>query len=408
MAPDDPLGLAREAKIKKAGVRAVFTPHLPINTFKLFWGRQKEIQKLIEHINTPGQHALLYGDRGVGKSSLANVVCELLLSKLISGKFFSKRCDSSDTFQTVLEEPLRDVGYEPLKKGSSTQSSSKGVAGVNLPMVSAKLEASRQKTEEFDAPSISPSSVATLLATKDGLLLIDEADAIASPNDKKKLAELIKLLSDCGSPFKILVVGIAETADSLTGGHPSVQRCLKETKLQRMKGDELGMIIKEGGKKLGIEFDNEVAQTIVRLSAGYPHFTHLLALKCAEDAVDSGRKKIDSTHLQRAMNSAVEDAEGALRRKYDTAIRSSNTEMYRTVLHAAANIHRVEFSAEVLRTEVEKLTGKKITQQSLANYLNRLVAEDGTAVLQRKSKGVYRFTDPRMPSFVKIVNNDVS
>jgi hypothetical protein len=82
--------------------------------------------------------------------------------------------------------------------------------------------------------------------------------------------------------------------------------------------------------------------------------------------------------------------------------------MYRTVLHAAANIHRVEFSAEVLRTEVEKLTGKKITQQSLANYLNRLVAEDGTAVLQRKSKGVYRFTDPRMPSFVKIVNNDVS
>lgn len=408
MPPNDPFGLGREAKIKKSGVRNVFTPHQPISSLGLFWGRQREVQKLIEHINTPGQHALLYGDRGVGKSSLANIVCELVLSKITKGKFYQKRCDSSDTFETIIAAAVRDAGVEPLKDGYSNHGSVVAEGGVKAPFVTGKIKVSDDSTETFSKPNISPSFVAALLSKVTGLLMIDEADAIASDADKTKLAELIKLLSDSGSPFKILVVGISETGDKLTGGHLSVQRCLKETKLDRMKGDELSMIIREGAKKLKLDFDGTVSQTIVRLSAGYPHFTHLLALKCAENAIAEARGVIGEQHLQAALDSAVEDAEGGLRRRYDNATRSHNTDMYNKVIHAAATIPRVEFSAETLRAAIEKLTGEKITQGSLANYLNRLVGDDESAIFHRQAKGVYRFADPRMPSFVKIANHDIS
>lgn len=112
MANRDLFGLDREQRIRKSGVRNIFTPHQPVHSVKLFFGRQSLVKKLIEQINTPGQHALLYGDRGVGKSSLANVTAELLLKRLIQGKLYAKRCDSKDTFETILDEPLREVGID--------------------------------------------------------------------------------------------------------------------------------------------------------------------------------------------------------------------------------------------------------------------------------------------------------
>jgi putative ribosome biogenesis GTPase RsgA len=48
----------------------VFTPHTPVNLVELFLGRTEEVQSIVAQINTPGQHSLLFGDRGVGKSSL--------------------------------------------------------------------------------------------------------------------------------------------------------------------------------------------------------------------------------------------------------------------------------------------------------------------------------------------------
>lgn len=106
MAGIDIFGLDRERKIELSGARKVFTPHQPIRSGTLFWGRQKEVQKIIEHLNTPGQHAVLYGDRGVGKSSLANIATEVLLSKIIEGKVYPKRCDSQDTFGSIVAGPL--------------------------------------------------------------------------------------------------------------------------------------------------------------------------------------------------------------------------------------------------------------------------------------------------------------
>ncbi len=82
---EDPFGIKKERLIKDSGVREIFTPNKPVNVVDLFFGRKELAKSIIESINTPGQHLLLYGDRGVGKSSLANItVLVLEKSKLIN------------------------------------------------------------------------------------------------------------------------------------------------------------------------------------------------------------------------------------------------------------------------------------------------------------------------------------
>jgi hypothetical protein len=248
---NDPFGLAREAKIGRSKIRTIFTPHTPIRSLDLFFGRQKEVGALIEHLNTPGQHALLFGDRGVGKSSLANIASELLLKDFVAGDLYQKRCDSTDTFVSVVEGPLQAVGIDVNEAARTHTKEEGGGASLGIPGAGAKLKSTSSRSVTFATPRelASPSWVASKLADLDGLFLIDEVDALANARDRHLLAELVKQLSDNGSKLKVLLVGIAETGADLMAGHPSVNRCLKETRLKRMSDDELRSIIEGGEKK---------------------------------------------------------------------------------------------------------------------------------------------------------------
>lgn len=404
MSSPDIFGLQKEKSILKSGIRKIFTPHQPILSIDLFFGRQKEVKKIIEQINTPGQHCLLYGDRGVGKSSLANITTQLLISKLIKGNLYSKRCDSNDTFLSIITEPLNDFGYDIEIESATKAHKQSGKAGIKIPIAGAGISSERTTTETYNIRPLTPSTVAEILKDKNGLLYIDEADRITAKDEKIALSELIKLLSDNGSNFKILIVGIAETAEELTGGHPSVNRCLKETFLPRMSNDELNSIVTEGANKCGLTFEDTIIRLIVRLSSGYPHFTHLLALKCAEIAIVSDLKTIDRKCLSKAIHIAVEDAESTLRRLYQEATRSHTTDMYSVILFASSKLSKTEFSANQLREKITTLTGENLSQGALNNFLKRLVADDYSSILHRCAKGIYKFSDPRMASFVKIIN----
>lgn len=52
----------------------IFSPHAPIDEEQLFAGRLDLIEGLIETVFQRGQHAILYGERGVGKTSLVNIL----------------------------------------------------------------------------------------------------------------------------------------------------------------------------------------------------------------------------------------------------------------------------------------------------------------------------------------------
>lgn len=391
-------GFDREKKIADSGIRNIFTPHQPIAESDLLFGRATEVQNVVKTLNTPGQHALLYGERGVGKSSLANVTSELVfvIAKL---RIFMKRCDGSDTFESIVKSPLAAVGAD-LSLISVTEQNDKK-AGVDLKVLNGGIAQSIVSTYAA-SHSLSPSTVAEAIGDVKGLLVVDEADAIANPEDRRKLAELVKLLSDSGSALKVMIVGIAQTGSELTSAHPSVQRCLRETKLNRMSPGELREIVTAGSAKAGLVFGSKVIDAIVRFSAGYPHFTHLIALKCAEDAIAEGRHEVGTDDLVKALMEAVDDAEATLKAGYENAVRSANTRKYQHIVHAAAAFGPSEFTASDLRGAIARDTGTDMSQQSLNNYLSRLVSDDGSTIFKREAKGVYRFSDPRLASFVLI------
>ncbi|MBS4700613.1 ATP-binding protein [Aeromonas rivipollensis] len=394
-----------EQKIIDSGVRNIYTPYQPITTNSLFFGRKKEIGNIVQQLNTPGQHSVLFGDRGVGKSSLANIVCDVL-SRMMSRELLKKRCDSHDKFETIVESLLQKVGCDLFVDKIEFQKEEGGNATVKIPCASAGIQSKTvDKTVSNGAKgrAISPSWVAEKIKGLSVIFLLDEIDVI-DEEEKWKIAELVKQLSDEGSQLKFLIVGIAETATELTHGHPSVQRCLKETRLPKMSASEIDEIILSGADKIGLEFTPKAIARIRSISSGYAHFTHLLALKSAEVAITNDRKKIDVPHIKDATDDAMGDAEGTLRTKYNEVVRSSNTKEFVNILISASMINKDEFTASELRHAYMKIYGQEKNQGWFNNFLKKIVSDDKETILKRLAKGVYKFYDPRMPSFIKLAN----
>lgn len=400
-------GLDREIIIANSKVRDVFTPYSPIDIVDHLFGREREVSQIVGVINSPGQHVLLYGDRGVGKTSLATIAHRLIKSmKIIPGKFFTKSCDSEDSFASIVRGPLRSVGID-FELRERTQSHTQG-GDTKLKAIIAEGGVTSKRTKSskriVETNANSPAWVAENLRDMKGLFLIDEVDALSRKGDKKRLAELIKLLSDSKSQFKLMVVGIADTGEDLTAGHPSVERCLKETHLSRMKDVALRNIIVTGMEKLRIVPTEKVIETIVDVSAGYPHFTHLICLKCAENAIVSKKMSVTMPCLEKALKDAVEESEGALKRRFDSTLRGlKHGAEYRSILLAASHCDIPDFTLSSLRSKLSDRFNIDIPSKIVSRYMSNMIVNRRKGVFNRVGKGVYRFSDPRMPSFIKMV-----
>ncbi len=88
----------------------VFRPGTPIDKLALFAGRTRQVQEILHAINQTGQHVVIFGERGVGKTSLTKVLVEILVSAgmdVISPD--NVNCDRTDTFATVWHKVFREL-----------------------------------------------------------------------------------------------------------------------------------------------------------------------------------------------------------------------------------------------------------------------------------------------------------
>lgn len=384
-------------------VQDVFTPSSPIKDPENLKGRDKEIEAILTTIISKGRHGLIFGDRGIGKSSLAiSSLNGALKSNIHKGIIIKVQCGESSTFEKIIKKALieADENYASHKMEETIKTT--GSLGVPK-ILSGERQVEIKKIIEKE--KIDPQQAADAIKDLNAILLIDEFD-VTPEEVKKSVAELIKQLSDNESTIKIIIVGISKDGASLIAQHPSVTRCLDEIKLERVSNTDIKKIINDGEDKLGIKFDAGIKEKIIKISNGFPYFTHLLGLKCSEVALSQNKDKVDELTFKEALNLAVKSSEGSLIRDYDLAIKSSRNNNYSKMLLAAAKIKSSSFTTKEWIERIEEETGIIYNNQSMSNFIGRLMSADKGGIIEKVSHGVYRIKDPRMASF--IIMNDIN
>lgn len=386
-------GLKRRARLQRS-----FTPAAPVRSADLFAGRQSQLVRMLDSVEAPGEHVVVFGERGVGKTSLAVVAG--LMASMRGHLEIRVNCqlddDTSMIWQRTGEAIQRRERLAEVQEHLSSWPESL-VTGA-LPLLTAPHASSNDALTALEL----------LQAGGRVLLTLDEFDRLSDSRTKTEIVDMMKTISDQSLDVTIAVVGVADDVDSLIEHHESIARALNEIEMPRMSSDELAEIITKGLAQADMTADEPAINFITNISMGLPHYTHLLGLHAGLAAVGESTRQVTLNHVVRALPRVAERAEQHVKRLWHEATHSTRANNFRETLLAAAltpTDGRGYFAPGDMRAAMSAIMGVPVGISRFAGTLKKFAEERGP-VLQRtgvKNRPRYRFIEPLLIPYTCIV-----
>jgi Cdc6-like AAA superfamily ATPase len=380
-------------------VANAFRPSAPVDQARLFAGRLDEVSEVVNAVMQRGQHAIIYGERGVGKTSLANVLSDFLSRVGVDGlDSVIINCDGTTDFSSLWHKICRrmSVVEQSERVGFSPGTNDKKVFLDSLLPEKVTPDDVRLLFEGVAVPTV----------------IIDEMDRIEDERTTTLLADTVKTLSDHSVDTTLILVGVADSVDGLIAEHRSIERALVQVRMPRMSRKELFEIVDRGLDEAGMLIDAGARQRIADLSQGLPHFTHLLGLHAAQHAIGEERKRVTEEDVRVAIHNAVAKTQQSTVNAYHQATSSPRKNLYAQVLLACAMAKKDElgyFSAAGVRGPMSTIMGQSYGISTFARHLNDFCEERRGPVLQKtgqERRFRYRFVNPMMEPFVTMIGLD--
>ncbi|MDQ6867879.1 MAG: ATP-binding protein [Pseudomonadota bacterium] len=373
----------------------LFTPSTPIDENALFAGRGEQVRKMLDASMERGKHVILFGERGVGKTSLAKVFHSLFPSTLRYIFAIREQADPSDNFSSIWRKVFKDIHIRASRDG----------------------KADLRPIADYYPNDIAPDDVrreleAVFKSSDIPILIIDEYDKFGERKKTNELmANTIKSLSDYGVNVTVILVGVADNINDLMGEHESLGRCVEQIPMPRMNIGERKEILDKIIPRLGMKLHDDAMWKIVHLSRGLPSYVHSLGLYSTESAIHRHSMLITETDVDKAIKRVLERSQESIKDEYATAIHSNRSDsLYKEVLLACA-LAETDFEGRgtfaplaVCKPLTSILTrDKPVKIDAFQQHLKKFITEERANILMRRGHERayrFRFREPMMQPFV--------
>ena len=297
------------------------SPERPIRSSEHLLGRSSELENIERELRYFHPAIFVYGDRGVGKTSLARTAAQLVTPADREHVYVA--CAPGSRMLQV----FREIGEALLKlifssAAAETIRSKVEVEFSLTPAIRASFESKTPTLQAFEDANAAIRVIReldTLLPdAKSTVVVLDELEEL-NDDDRTDLAYLIKQLGDQEFQLKFILVGIAQNVHELIGVHQSVPRYLKEVALQPLAPQYLMDIVENAAKAVGIGVGPDVLYRIAIIGNGYPHFAHLMGKALFIEAIVSKEYEITESVYKAGVMRAVGDSLQELRMSYEAA-----------------------------------------------------------------------------------------
>ena len=368
----------------------VFRPSAPVDDQQLFAGRNHELFSVVEAMQSAGQHAVIFGERGVGKTSLARI------AMLVTSGHVAVRvnCDGGDTYVSIWDKVLDELAIAISE-----------APGEVREVLTTPFEECRQTLGQNE---VSPSTVRIALRKlsihQPVAIFIDEFNEIVDGSVKALISNTIKALSDHIERITVCPVGVAEDLDALLEGHLSAIRAIVQVRMPRMSGEELEDIVSRGLERLEMTIDEDSLNLVRVIPRGLPQYAHLLAQEGARHALLHGESEIRRNNVMAGLKVGLAKLDHSLSKAYEDATYSPRKTRLREVLLACAITKlsdQGDFSPSDLRGPYSKIIDEQVDIDRFNPQLTALATQRDILVREgEERRWRYHFRDPLMEPFV--------
>lgn len=388
----------------------VLSASQPVKSIQHLIGRDTELESIDRALFQSGRHIFIYGDRGVGKSSLAATAASQYQSADAPPITVSGSPD--ETFKTIIanianqalgrskiESVKRNenLGFEwrGLKFGNSTEISSVDISG-QIQSVGDAVELLKQVAVRHSEKPI---------------VVLDEFDTILDPGERNKFASLLKQLGDQSVNLKFIFTGIGKSLDELLGAHQSAFRQLQTVELPRLGWEARREIVINAANAFGLTINNDVNWRIAIVSDGFPYYVHLIAEKMLWVAfdVDEGVSELGWEHYHMGLRDAIQSINAELRKPYEQAV-SHRDQQYENVVWSTADgedLYRPlneMYGAYKIIMQKRDLAGNILVQQKFNEHVRKLKIKSYGKILEQVTNrnGWYMYKEKMLRGYVRM------
>ncbi len=374
---------------KKFEANNLFTPSAPIAIAELFAGRAAQASKIVEAIGERGRHVILFGERGVGKSSLAQIAPFFIPKSPRTVRHIRVQAFPGDTFSVVAKRIFSQIHVD--------EDYGEGRRAYNV----AEFYPDVVTIDNFLA------EMAFFKETEIPIVVIDEFNEIDDEDTSILVANIMKALSDSPSNLvTIIIVGVADNINDLFERHQSIARCTEQILMPRMTVDERRDILDRRLSQLGMTISGDAKWKIINLSKGLPAYVHALGKHAVYSSVDNLRSQVSESDVDIAISSVLGSAQQTLRDSYEIATRSNQAHAkFKHTLTACA-LAKVDDAGYFMPAAVKEPLSSILDRNiEISNFQEALrdFAEKRGKILERTGESRsyrFRFRDPAMQPYV--------
>jgi uncharacterized protein len=385
----------------------LLTPTTPIRSVEFLRGRDRILENIRRAFVQPGRQVFIYGDRGVGKTSLAQTAA--LEHQSADNEPIFLGCDNASTFYGAarsLAQRLRpgDPTVNKVTRSGRIGTSWKGFISADV----------QQTVERGGVPELRSVddvvSVIGFLATKHSeqpVVVIDEFERITDERERMLFADFIKQSGDQSLPVKFIFCGIGSALSDLLDAHHSCYRYLAVVELERLGFHPRLEIISNAVSAFGLQIEDTSAYRIAMISDGFPHYVHLITEKLLWQVFEDP-ETITGTkprHYTEAIRAAVIDIEAHLKAMYEKASLKYKAD-YETILWAVADDSLLKRrSTDIYSSYVRimrSLKEEELPRDTFNQRMNALKKPAHACVLRANRQGWYEFTEAVVRGYVRL------
>lgn len=383
----------------------VLSPSNAIQTVELLHGRSKHLDDIRQALYSPGRQVFIYGDRGVGKTSLAQTAA--FQRQSTDGFPIAVSCSAGGS----CFELVRDIAQEAFPLDPRTRKTTKQKTFKFMFKGAGKSTKASEEQEAFQLPGSLNEAVQMMhfVASNHSsqcCVIIDEFDQVTDPSEQKMFANLVKQIADKKVPISIIFCGIGSSLDDLFSSHLSTHRYFHTAKLDRLSYDFRLEIIDQAARHVQIDTDETTRWRIAMISDGFPHYVHLVTEKLfwrVYRAENGGR--VTGDLFEQALHDAVEGLEAEIKKPYDRAAKKY-TNACEPILWAAADGDDLQRpSRDIWQSYLrimKDLRSPPLDKPKFNAQMNNLKKEASGKILTATRAGWYEYTEKVVRGYARL------
>lgn len=306
---------------RKLALRDALGASQPVIDRTSFAGRHDALSQLIAAVEQQRVHVVIYGERGIGKTSLVHVFAETAREARYLVLYGS--CGTEAEFSAMFKAFAARIPR--LYHRSVLPNSPEAERGDNLDVMLPEHFGPRELADVFS--EVTGTRV---------LIILDEYDRVLDKSFRRDVAELIKNLSDRAARVQLVLTGVAQNLDELIGYAPSIRRNIIGLPMRPLSKTEVRDVIAIGEAAADLRYSPESVAMVTAMAGGSPYLVRLLAHQAGLVALNERRSIVDENHGRAAVERVLTDWNASLPRRVQASLGRDEARAQWPLLIAAA------------------------------------------------------------------------